>query len=378
MLLPHPDQAALQQSTELLSKIRHEIALAGNSLPFSRYMALALYDETHGYYCTRTPFGPEGDFVTAPELTPLFARCIAETCRLIGGDIVEYGAGSGVFARDLLTALADTGHLPAHYWIIEKSPRCRSRQAALLQASCPPEWLARIHWVDTPPEKIHGVIFANEVLDALPFDCFLVKSGQLHERRVSWQDNRLNWCLAPATPPCSSLLADLPPLPEGYQSEIRPALAPFVQSQARHLQEGLLLLVDYGYGRETFFHPERRKGTLSCFYHHRRHDDPFLWPGLQDITAHVDFTTVAEAAEEAGLFLTGFTSQAAFLLGSGLMQMAEASSPADPTALWQQAEALRTLLLPDEMGEVIKVAGFSTDPTLSLPGFALKDCRQDL
>lgn len=340
-------------------------------------MALALYADNLGYYRTQTPFGRQGDFVTAPELTPLFARCIAETCKRIGGDIVEYGAGSGVFAKDLLHALHEADALPAHYWIIETSPSLRASQAALLKTACP-DWFSRIQWCDTPPADIHGTIFANEVLDALPFDCFQVENGRLFERQVIWAEDHFDWCLTPPSPSLAACLPLIPPLPDGYHSEIRPALPAFVQNMAKNLREGLLLIVDYGYGRHSYFHPDRIQGTLSCFVRHHRHTNPLILPGLQDITAHVDFTMVAEAAQDAGLFLTGFATQTAFLLGSGLLTLAEPKPDDSAAAIWHQAQMIKKLTLPDEMGEVIKVIGFSPDLGLMLPAFLLKECREDL
>lgn len=377
MLPPIPEQSTPSPNPLLIDLIRHQMNAMGGSISFSQYMAQALYADNLGYYCTKQPFGPTGDFVTAPELSPLFARCMAATCKQIGGDIVEYGGGSGVFARDLLTALAEQDALPNHYWIIETSKRLRAEQAALLETACP-QWFSRIHWADAPPDKRSGVIIANELLDALPFDCFQFQAGHFFERRVSWSNDQFNWVLQPVSPHLSAELSKLPPLPEGYCFEIRQGLADFVKTMASKLQKGLLLLIDYGYGRTEFLHPARLNGTLTCFYQHRHHSNPLILCGLQDITAHVDFTTVAEAATDAGLSLIGFSTQAAFLLGAGLTTLAAPHPTDSAKTQWQQAQIIKKLTFPDEMGEVIKVIGFSPDPTLTLPGFLLKDCRHDL
>ena len=374
---PIPDQNALARCHALTTLIRTHQTTKGGTLAFSEFMALALYAEHLGYYNAKNPFGRHGDFITAPELSPLFAHCISETYQKVGGDFIEYGAGSGIFARDFLMILANKHALPQRYWIIETSPYLRSIQAHRLKTECP-DLLERVHWTDAPPKNYHGMIFANELLDAVPFDCFEFKNNQFYERRVARSGDLFRFESHPASKPLKKHLALLPPLPEGYCSEIRPALSPLIHTMASCLKEGVLLLLDYGYGRAEYFHPERQTGTLRCFYQHHHHTDPFLWPGLQDITAHVDFTHVAETALTAGLSLTGFTTQAAFLLSSDLTKYTLPSHQETAETLWKHAQAIKTLTLPSEMGETIKVMALSPDPALTLPGFSFKERRQDL
>lgn len=352
---------------------------AGGSLSFARFMTITQFDPQHGYYSTRIPFGRKGDFITAPELSPLFAQCMADTfgkilLSLEGGDIVEYGGGSGVFARDVLLALEAAATLPDHYWLIETSSLLKQTQQQLLKTACP-HLLSRIHWTETPPPSLRGIIFANELLDALPFHRVRWENGQFAECCVTFQNGQLAWQFVSPSPALANALASLPSLPENCHTEIRPNLPAFVQTMAQPLTDGLLLLVDYGYGRPLYCHPARTQGTLACFYHHHVHDNPLLWPGLQDITAHVDFTAVAEGLVDAGLSLTGFTTQAAFLLASGIT---EKPADPDPAKQWEMAQAMKTLLLPCEMGETIRVMGASPTPGLTLPALTYQDRRRDL
>ncbi len=378
MNLPEPSATDLLRSDALLADICTEIEKNNGAISFARYMDRALYTPSLGYYnAQHTVFGTDGDFITAPTLSPLFARCLAQNCATVlnvmpHGCLAEIGAGNGMLARDLLLALQDAETLPRAYYIIEISQPLRQQQHALLQRDCP-ALLERIHWLDQLPDAFSGIVIANEVLDALPVHCFTIHPQTILERAVGIQDHQLQWLEKPASRLLVNSIEKIREkyeLPTGYQSEIRLALTPWIQAIANKLQHGCVLLFDYGYGRREYYHPARQQGTLTCFYRHYRHNNPFCWPGLQDITAHVDFTAVAEAGTDAGLHLTGFTTQAHFLLDSGLLT----TSPTQlsPKELFAQAQIIKTLTLPSEMGEVIKVMGFHTDSAraIALPGFS--------
>lgn len=385
--LPIPDKTALTHSEKLSQLIRAEMTNAGGSLSFSRFMQLALYAPGLGYYSAGNhKFGKSGDFMTAPEISPLFARCVAKQCQQIlaalgGGDIIEFGAGSGVFAKDLLLELEKLNRLPEHYFILELSADLRARQTQLFSIHCP-HLLPRIQWLDTlPTQPIDGIIFANEVLDAMPVDCFVFNDNTLTERSVIWGNNQFSWQNTAPNPELTlgvKTIQDECDLGENYQSEINLMLPAWIKSVTQCLHRGLILLIDYGYGRREYYHPDRSKGTLSCFYQHYQHNDPLILPGLQDITAHVDFTSLAESAANAGLNIAGFTSQAAFLLACGLISLADEVLNLSEAEKFTQNQAIKTLTLPSEMGDVIKVMGLLKNLETELVGFSLLDRRRDL
>jgi SAM-dependent MidA family methyltransferase len=385
MTLPIPDPSACEHSNKLLTLIRDDINKAPNRyISFARFMELALYAPGLGYYSAGShKLGREGDFVTAPEISPLFAKCIANQCRELfqetSGDFLELGAGSGIFAKDLLTQLQQYGTLPNHYYILEVSAELRERQRELLQKNCA-DFFPRIIWLDKLPPSFSGIIFANEVMDAMPVNCFL-KDDQMLERVVTLKDEKLIWDEREPTPELKIKLAELDEhahLPKGYQSEINLALSAWVLSLADILEKGAILLSDYGYGRAEYYHPDRAQGTLNCFFRHHQHSDPFFYPGLQDITAHVDFTTVAEAGVFHGLALSGYTTQSAFLLASGILDFAEQNKGTEKEK-YLQNQAIKTLTLPSQMGELIKMICFTKDiSTHPLLGFTLYDRRRDL
>src|SRR3990167_4965093 len=299
-----------------------EIAASGGTLSFASFMELALYTPKLGYYASTLPFGKDGDFVTSPEISPLFAKCIAEQCQAIlteccDGDIVEIGGGSGIFAKDILLALQKLKSLPARYFILEISATLRERQQELLQLACP-DLYSRVIWIDTLPAAFNGIIFANEVLDALPTHCFRIEENGIKERCVSWNKDHFEWQLTePKTLELTKQVEAILKnnlLPVGYESEINLMLPTWIRSLADALKKGVILLFDYGYGRAEYYHPDRKQGTLRCYFKHHAHDNPLIFVGLQDITAHVDFTTVIESAAATGLELAGFTTQTSFLL----------------------------------------------------------------
>ena len=401
--LPPPDAVALEHVRRLEDVVRGR--LADGPLGFADYMNVALYEPGLGYYMAgASKFGASGDFVTAPELGPLFGRALGVQCREVldrlGADgespaILELGAGTGALAESLVGALGDVDGLV--YLILEPSAELAHRQRARLEAALAPDAFARVRWLERLPEGFAGVVVANEVVDALPVERF-VKTGDgpgecVRVEVVEVDPDEAGSDAASgfedafgAAPPdlveaLARVEADLPaPLPAGYASELNRFAAPWVRALAAGLRRGVVLIVDYGYPRHEYYLPERTRGTLVCHYRHRVHDDPYRWPGLQDITAHVDFTALAEAAIEAGLELSGYASQSAFLLGCDLTGLAEVERKrldreVDRIAL---ANSVKTLTLPGEMGERFQVAAFSRDYDPPLRGFALQDLAHRL
>ncbi|MBX3708261.1 MAG: SAM-dependent methyltransferase [Gammaproteobacteria bacterium] len=386
--LPQPGSHQLQRSKALSTLIRQEIEEQGQPISFATFMERALYHPEFGYYNADTfDLGKNGDFTTAPEISSLFAQCLGKQLQQISHkigttNILELGAGTGKLAYDLLSALDKNACLPDHYYIYEISLGLRKKQQAFLQAKCP-NYFPRIHWLDTLPRHFVGTIIANEVLDALPITCFRIENDDIKERCISWEKKGFAWQV---TTPANKLLiknvsklCELYSLLPGYESEINLSQQTFIQSVSTSLAQGVLLLIDYGYGQREYYHPERSHGTLSCFYQHTRHHDPLILPGLQDITAHIDFTHLVETAMDYGFSLTGYTSQAAFLLACGLMDLAaEQEKNLSPTDAFHLHHAVKLLTMPTEMGERIKVMALSKNIELSLLGFELYDRRRDL
>lgn len=377
--LPPPAPDALAHSARLAQRIRAAMEEAGGAIPFSRYMELALYAPGLGYYSAGArKFGVAGDFVTAPEISSLFSRCLARQCAEVlqetGGSILELGAGSGVMAADMLLELQALGALPDEYLILEVSAELKERQRHTLAAKAT-GLASRVRWLDALPDQFTGVIVGNEVLDALPVERFLKRPGGFDEYCVRIEGEGFAWDTRPAGAQLAAVLqafeTTLPaPLAAGYVSEIGLGLMPLVSSLAGSLERGALLLLDYGYPRNAYYHAERSMGTLMCHYRQRAHDDPFLYPGLQDITAHVDFTAVAEAGTASGLELAGYTTQAHFLMALGVAGLAGADMRA--------AQQVKLLTLPEEMGERFKAIGLSKGLDCSLSGFALRDLSHSL
>jgi SAM-dependent MidA family methyltransferase len=383
--LPLPGADELAHSVQLEALVRAEIRRAG-SIPFWHYMELALYAPGLGYYSAgKTKFGASGDFVTAPEIGDLFARTMARATSNVlraSADTVflEVGGGSGKFAAAALAEWEALGTLPRHYWILDRSAELRARQLEILTAQVP-QLVHRVQWLDTPPEQPwRGVLFANEVIDALPAHRFVMRDGEVRELHVAIDgDNRL--CLVEREADTmliaavSQVAGDLDaPIADGYRSEILPQLPYWIEAVCGTLQAGLAVFVDYGYPRQEFYHPDRRDGTLTCHYHHRAHDDSLLWPGLQDITTWVDFTALAEAATRARWPLAGFTSQAQFLLAAGLLDMLQIEQlNADEAGRYALAQQVKRLTLPGEMGERFKVMCFARGIDGVPPAFSAYD-----
>lgn len=376
-------------SKALTKHIRQALTAAGGSLSFADFMEMALYHPKWGYYQHHSiDIGKQGDFTTAPEISPLFTQCLARQCaalfQQLPNAILELGAGTGRLACDLLLALHGQGIAIEHYYIVEISRALRKKQKAFMAAHCP-HLVKHVTWLDKLPTDFAGIILANEVLDALPVHCFRIEDT-IKERCVVWRDNQFAW---QTTTPSTELnnevtrLRDTLGFAQGYESEINLNLNTFITELAQCLSQGVILLIDYGYGEREYYHPERRQGTLTCFYQHRRYDDPLQFPGAEDITAHVNFTRVIEIAAANHCTLLGYTSQAAFLLACGLMELAEALekqlSVADQVHLHH---AIKLLTFPTEMGERVKVMALGKNVADILPdillGFTLQDRRRDL
>ncbi len=376
--LPDPDEQERLHAGRLLEVIRRDIDANGGAIDFSRFMAAALYTPTLGYYTGgRQKFGQRGDFVTAPELGDVFARLLARPCADIltaigNGSILEAGAGSGRLAVGLLGELERLGRLPERYYILDVSSELRARQADLIRHAVP-SLAGRVEWLSELPKRFRGVVLANELLDALPVERFCVRGPEIRQQQVALNNNRLVWAERPADEIVHARVAPLS-LPDGYCSEIGLAAEAWTRSLADALELGVVLFIDYGFPRAEFYHPQRAGGTLMCHYRQRAHGEPLILPGLQDITAHVDFTAIAAAGTESGLDLPGYTSQAAFLIGCGLEDiMADPTMP-DGTRL-RLANEINRLTSPAEMGELFKVLALGRGVGGPLRGFRLQDRR---
>ncbi|HSD61487.1 MAG TPA: SAM-dependent methyltransferase [Burkholderiales bacterium] len=374
--LPTPDAAALDHSARLRRLIEADIRAAGGWIPFARYMELALYAPGLGYYSAGArKLGAEGDFFTAPEITPLFghtlARQAAQVLAATRGDIFELGAGTGKLALQLLLELERLEALPAAYSILEVSAELRERQQAWLRATAP-HLLSRVRWLERLPERISGLVLANEVLDALPVHAVAWRDTGLFERGVAVENSAFAWSERPLAPGALRSAAEKLRLSGGYLSEIGLAGRGLVASLARALVRGAILFLDYGFGRAEYYHPQRAQGTLMCHYRQLAHDDPFSHVGLTDITAHVDFTAVAESALARGAQLLGYTTQGHFLVNCGITELLARVPPTDPTYL-ALAVGVQKLLSPSEMGELFKVMALGKGLAEPLLGFARGD-----
>jgi SAM-dependent MidA family methyltransferase len=377
--LPPPTAEEQAHSSKLQHLIREEITACGGLISFARFMELVLYAPGLGYYAAgKYKFGAAGDFVTAPEMGSLFARCLARPCQSIlaqlgGGDILEGGAGSGALAADLLLELEALGRLPERYLILELSNELRDRQAETLRRKAP-HLLKHIRWLDTLPGSFRGMVLANELLDAMPVERFRIAEDGVRQLHVAWENDRFVWQEKPADEAIQRRIEPFA-LPPGYTSEINLQAEAWVRSVADILKQGAMLLVDYGFPRAEFYHPQRSDGTLMCHYRHRAHGDPLKLIGLQDITAHIDFTAIAEAGTETGLSLLGYTSQAAFLIGCGLEPLMSASDPEDVRAHLGLTQQVKKLTSPQEMGELYKVIALGRGIREPFPGFEVHDRR---
>jgi len=368
--LPDPDAAAL--SDRLVQRIREAVSAAGGWLAFDRYMEMALYEPGLGYYSAGSiKLGVHGDFVTAPEISDLFGRVLARqlAATLAGLEkpiVLELGAGTGRLAATLLDDFAALGAPLAEYWIVELSGELKDRQRQHLSP-----YAGRVRWLDAlPSAPFEGVVLANEVADALPVSVFVKRGDDALPLGVSCEGEAFVWVEGPADIELGAAVAAIEArlgrrLPSGYRSEICLRLPPWIDALAGPLERGLVLLVDYGLTREEYYHAARAAGTLMCHYRHRAHTDPFLNPGLQDITAWVDFSACADAGLAAGLDITGYTTQGQFLLHAGAASLLEGLPERERL---RQAQALKTLILPGEMGERFKLLQMSRGIAAKLPG----------
>lgn len=378
--LPPPSPEAIALSQRLTTTIKQAIHKAGGAIPFVKFMNQALYAPGLGYYSAGShKLGESGDFITAPEISPLFSQCIARQCQQVlatfeDGVILEFGAGLGKMAAEVLKELERLHCLPKQYFILEVSADLQQRQRETLQAQVP-QLFKRVQWLERlPTQPLQGIILANEVLDAMPVQRFRIEAQEVSEFYVSLDeqnDNSFQWQILPTHN--ESLRANVeilrPNLPVGYISEINLALPAWIQSLADILAAGMVLLIDYGFPQREYYHPQRDQGTLMCHYQHHAHNDPLVLVGIQDITAHVDFTAVAEAAVAAELQVAGYTTQANFLLNSGLPELLSTLHYNDTKTYLQQTQQVKTLILPSEMGELFKVMALTSHLDIPLLGF---------
>ncbi|MGO9515286.1 MAG: class I SAM-dependent methyltransferase [Steroidobacteraceae bacterium] len=378
----------LMHTRQVHEHLAGEIGAAGGCISFERYMDIALYAPGLGYYSAGAcKLGQGGDFTTAPEISRLFGACVAQQCadvlRELGeGSILEIGAGSGRLAVDMLTRLEALGRLPARYRILEVSADLRERQRRLVRQRVP-HLEQCVEWLEMPPSAaFDGVILANEVLDALPVARFRWHGTHCEELGVALEQDRFVWAPRPAsaamTQICHALAAAGGGWEDGYVSEYCPRLGAWAAQATRALGTGVALWVDYGLPRAQYYFPERREGTLLCHFRQRALEDPFLYPGLQDITAWVDFTALAEGCGRAGCELAGFTTQAHFLAGLGIDREMQVLAGEDANHYARLANEARQLMLPGEMGERFKVMAWSRRMDAPLRGFGLKDLRHTL
>ena len=364
--------------------VRAEVEAGGGAIPFSRYMEMALHAPGLGYYRAGwQAFGAGGDFVTAPELSPLFASAVARQAEQVlssigAREVIEVGAGTGTMAAQMLADLAPRGGV--RYRILEPSSALAARQRETISSARSPDALASVSWLDALPEPgFRGVVLANEVVDALPVERFEVTEDGVLAHCVGFDHDGPVWRSRPAEPWLAEAVESIQHeigyrLPVGYVSEIGPARCAWAASIAERMDRGLLLVMDYGFPRRELYHPDRRDGTLRCHFRHRRHDDPLALCGLQDITAHVDFTALARAS---GLDVAGFTTQGAFLLGCGLLDLVANVDPGSPEYVRLTAQ-IKRITLPGEMGEAVKVMALTRGLDDPLIGFSGRDHRPRL
>lgn len=380
--LPTPSPDAIAHSERLSELIRHDIATQGGWIPFSRFMELALYAPGLGYYTAGArKFGEAGDFITAPELSTLFGRTLAKQLVAVmqasTPHILELGAGSGKLALDILSELEKRDALPKSYSILEVSADLRERQQALIQERVP-HLADRVKWLDVLPEKISGAVIGNEVLDALPVHLIHWSEGRILERGVSSNGPTFAW--QDRIPENAALLAiaNNITVPDDYLSEVSLAARGLIASLSERMDNGAMIFIDYGFGSAEYYHPQRSRGTLMCHYRHHSHDDPFYLLGLQDITAHVDFTAIAESAIDHGAHFLGYTSQAHFLINNGVTDLLSEVSPEDVRTYAPLSSQFQKLTSPAEMGELFKVIALGKGMEEPLAGFLRGDMSRRL
>ncbi|MEJ2439988.1 MAG: SAM-dependent methyltransferase [Gammaproteobacteria bacterium] len=383
--MPAPGSEANAHSLRLLERLRTQIAAMGGAISFEQFMQTVLYQPELGYYrCGSQKFGVHGDFITAPEISPLFAHCLATFVSRLEMDntILEVGAGSGRLAANILDLFARHGTGPVRYNILELSGELRQRQYKTIEARCP-AMLEHVQWLDDIPDGFAGVVIANELLDAMPVRRFRMRGQKLFEQYVAWCDGVLCYRDEPlrdvrlidrvASLREQTSIGEV----EEYLSEVNFLAEDWIRTLGGKLRKGVLLLIDYGYPRSAYYHAQRSSGTLMCHYQHHAHPDPLILPGLQDITSHIDFTAMADAALEAGLNIAGFTTQAHFLLNLGMLELATMENMNERERLMINSE-IKRLTLESEMGEQFKVLACTKAVEQPVPGFEHHDLRHIL
>ena len=380
---------ALQRSSALHARLREDIVTAGGALRFDEFMQRVLYTPELGYYTAADPIlGRSGDFITAPEIAPLFAQCLARWCsvllpKLSTRHLYEVGGGSGTMAVNLLKSLAELSCLPEQYILVEVSPVLRARQQALIQTEIP-QLASRVQWQSVLPDSVNGIIIANELLDAMPVRRFYQDNQGFQEQFVSVAADQLQFIYQPITD--TRLQERLQAierqqgtaLPPGYLSEVNFMAEDWITHAVQSLQQGVMLLIDYGYPRAIYYHPQRSSGTLVCHYHHSVNTTPLERLGLQDITAFIDFTAIAGAAQQAGADVVGFSTQAHFLLDLGILDLLGAQMQSQPEKQLEFANQIKRLTLPHEMGEAFKVLALSKKLAEMPPGFGFRNRVEEL
>jgi len=392
--LPSPDEPARKQSQLLKQSVQAACDKAGGWINFSEYMDIALYQPALGYYSGGLQkFGQKGDFITAPEVSPLFGQCLANqisevfnTMRQANKDevyLIEFGAGSGVLAADILLQLEALSSLPAQYYILELSAELKQRQAETIKENAG-TLVERVHWLSEMPKGLrNAVVVANEVLDAMPVECFKVSTNKIESLMVGFDNNELVSCYKTAD---SSVVKKIETIQQrsefvfsiDYASEFNPAIFGWLSELESMADNMVVLLIDYGYNELEYFHEDRTDGTLMCYYQHRAHNDFFWWPGLQDITAFVNFTDVAYSASDLGMDVSGYTTQAAFLLANGISDLHAAQVTDEVQQQIKLSQQIKTLTLPSEMGDRFKVLAITKNHDEPLAGFSMLDLRNRL
>lgn len=379
--LPEPGPIAHSNSVQIDSLIRKAIKDSGGKISLEKFMEIALYEPELGYYVSvNRIFGEGGDFVTAPELSPVFSHCIARQIAQVfhllpqEKNILEFGAGSGVLALECLRELERLDCLPDRYYIYDISPALRERQYIKLQASIP-HLVDRVTWLEEFPQTFNGCIIANEVLDAMPVHRVKFRPDeQDQEVVIELKDDQFQWTAGELSPELKQQIKKIretvPDIADGYESEINLRAQAWIKSLSEIMQSGLVIAIDYGYSRKEYFQPTRYEGTLMCHYQHLAHGNPLLYPGIQDITSHVDFTDIAETAYDAGFDILGYTSQAFFLAGCGLESMYNDLDADDMQKFLAITQPIKQLVMPNEMGELFKVIGLGKNIDEPLIGFS--------
>ena len=392
--LPEPEAEAKKYSQLLMQRIRAVCNQANGWIKFSEYMNIALYEPALGYYSGGLQkFGQKGDFITAPEVSPLFGQCLAKQILEViknlqkSSDekifIVEFGAGSGILAVDILLQLEALDCLPEKYFIIELSAELKQRQKQKIKKKTA-HLLEYVQWLDQLPDDVSSaIIVANEVLDAMPVECFRITGNGIESLMVGFENDSLVSRYLPAEQNTVETVVSIQQrseviFSENYISEYNPAISGWLSALENRIKNLVILLIDYGYNEKEYYHPDRVNGTLMCYYQHRAHDDFFWWPGLQDITAFVNFTDVAYCAVDSGLEVSGYTTQAAFLLANGLSELHATQVTDDVQQQIKLSQQIKTLTLPSEMGDRFKVMALTKNYEEPLTGFSMLDLRNRL